>query len=101
MSSESNIERDLGTMFAMLEQIQRQMQAHGSGQEIMQAGIDEVRATVASLQKDMEEVKPVTERITRLQSVGVGVLLTLGLIASAIGLTAATAREWFAAHFLK
>lgn len=99
--TEHSIDRELGTITEMLKRIQADLHEAGTARGALQDSVDKMSVAVAELQRDMTEVKPITERITRLQSIGIGVLLTLGLIASAIGLTAATAWEWFYSHFLQ
>lgn len=96
--TDSGIQRELGTITAILEQMRRDNVISSVERTKIQTSLNEVSGAIASLQADMDVVKPVTDRITRLQSVGFGVVLTVGFIAAGVGVTAATAWDWLILH---
>ena len=91
---EDGIQRELGTITEMLRRMQQDNLNAIADRTNIQSSLNKLNNAVASLQEDMDVVKPVTDRVIQMQSIGLGVVLTIGFVATIVGITAATAWDW-------
>lgn len=73
---------------------QTQRQSLADNMSKVTARQQEMAATLASLRADMDEVKPITEQVSRWRYVGVGVVITVGAIGSVVGAGLSYFKTW-------
>jgi hypothetical protein len=77
----------------ILREIERDREDSRQTREKQAAQIEEVKGIVESLQRDMDQVKPLTEKWKRWQLIGWGVILTCGAVGTVVGATLNTFRQ--------
>lgn len=85
------VQKTLSDLTSALEADRKEAAA---GREVINASLQAVTADVSDLRADMDEVKPMSEQLKRWQLVGLGAVLTVGAIASALGGLAVYFKEY-------
>jgi len=90
----SNVERELGAIFAKLESMEEEAKEAKKSRAEMASKLDASLRTQEALQRDVAVMKPVVEEISRWRLIGLGAVLSVGAIGTMVGLSLATAREF-------
>lgn len=91
--SESNVERELGAILATLGQIQRDLAEQKASNQALSKKLDQAFRAIESLQRDTAEIKPVAQEIARWKLLGLGAVMGIGALGTAVGISLATFRE--------
>ena len=94
-----NVERELGVISTTLTQIQKDMEEAKTGHLIIATSLQASVRVQEQLQRDMASVKPAVDELSRWKLIGLGAVMAVGALGTMIGLTLATARDWFLQTF--
>lgn len=94
-----NVERELGVISTTLTQSQKDMEEAKAGHLIIATSLQASVRVQEQLQRDMASVKPAVDELSRWKLIGLGAVMAVGAIGTMIGLTLATARDWFLQTF--
>ena len=98
-----NVERELGVISTTLTQIQKDMEEAKAGHLIIATSLQASVRVQEQLQRggneQMASVKPAVDELSRWKLIGLGAVMAVGAIGTMIGLTLATARDWFLQTF--
>lgn len=97
--AQSNIERDIGTLLAKVESIERNMQRADDHRAVVHRRMDdlvedvgEMRTDMTAVKRDLADTKEVTDAVKIWRQRGMGALAVTGVASSA--LTALIASYW-------
>ena len=88
-----NVERELGAIINTLERIEADVIENRRLNQVLANQNNLLTNKILTVESVIKEIQPVTEQFTRWKAVGTGVLLTLGVIFTILGITLATVRE--------
>ncbi len=88
-----NVERELGAIISTLERIETDVIENRRLNQILADQNNILTNKMTLVEATINEIQPVTEQFTRWKAVGTGVLLTLGVIFTILGITMATISE--------
>lgn len=89
----TNVERELGVIVTKLDQLEKDNQEAREHRKWVAETLEQQLKHIERLQNDMEVVKPITDKLSKWQLVGTGVILTVGAIGTAVGISFATIKE--------
>lgn len=88
-----NVERELGAIISTLERIEADVIENRRLNQILADQNNATTSKLIAVELIISEMQPVTEQFTRWKAVGTGVLLTLGVVFTILGVTMATISE--------